>query len=74
MKIASNYFYTILAYTLLHILTAVSVILSLVLYVLRREKAMNRVIHFWARGSFIMIGNDFMLKAQRTSAKGKNTF
>lgn len=71
MKIASNYFYTILAYTILHILTAVSVILSLVLYALRREKAMNRVIHLWARGSFLMIGKRLHSEGTENFCKGK---
>lgn len=56
MRIALNYFYTLLAYTLLHILTAVSVLLSLLFYGLRLRKIMNAVIHFWARGSFLIIG------------------
>ncbi len=71
MKIASNYLYTLLAYTLLHILTAVSVLISLLLYKLNRKKAMNRVIHLWARGSFLIIGKRIHVEGAENPCKGK---
>lgn len=71
MKIAANYLYTLLAYTLLHILTAVSVLISLLLYALGRNKAMNRVIHLWARGSFLIIGKRIHVEGSENLIKGK---
>ncbi|MBN1115927.1 MAG: 1-acyl-sn-glycerol-3-phosphate acyltransferase [Bacteroidales bacterium] len=71
MKIAPNYIYTILAYMFLHILTAISVILSLVFYTLRWKKAMNTVIYFWARGSFLIIGKRLHAEGLANLEKGK---
>lgn len=71
MKTAPNYVYTLLAYTILHILTAVSVLLSLFFYAFRWEKGMNKVIHVWARGSFLIIGKRLHAEGVENLEKGE---
>lgn len=72
MKIAVNYLYTILAYTILFIFTAIIVLLGLLFYGLRWEKAKKTVIHAWARGSFLLIGKRLHTKGLENIRKGKN--
>ncbi|MFB6342965.1 lysophospholipid acyltransferase family protein [Saccharicrinis sp. FJH62] len=71
MKIVPNYLYTVLAYTVLHTLTAISVLLSLLFHALRMDKAMNAVIHLWARGSFLIIGKRLHAEGIENFEKGK---
>lgn len=72
MKTALNYFYTILAYAILYILTVVSVLLSLLFYSLRCDKTKNTVIHIWAMGSFLIIGKRLHTEGLENLEKGKN--
>jgi len=72
MKIAINYLYTLLAYIILFILTTVIVLLGLLFYGLRMERAKNAVIHFWARGSFLLIGKRLHTEGIENCKKGKN--
>ncbi len=71
MKRAFNYLYTLLAYTILIILTAVIVLLSLLFYLLRWKKAKNTVIHAWAKGSFFLIGKRLYVEGKENIEKGK---
>lgn len=63
--------YTLLAYTILIILTAVIVLLSLLFYLLRWKKAKNTVIHAWAKGSFFLIGKRLYVEGKENIEKGK---
>lgn len=72
MKIAAYYLYTLLAYIILFILTTVIVLLGLLFYGLRWERAKNAVIHAWAWGAFLLIGKRLHTEGLEHCEKGKN--
>lgn len=71
MKTVGNYLYTIIAYGILYLLTVVSVVISLLFYALGFKKAMNSVIHLWAKGSFPIIGKRLYVEGTENFEKGK---
>jgi len=61
MNIAFSYIYTFLSYSLLYIFTFLSVLASLFFNIINQKKALNKIIYFWANGSFFILGKFFLI-------------
>lgn len=71
MRFAPNYLYTILIYILLHTLTALSVLFSLLFSYFGYRKGVNFVLRVWAKGSFLIIGKRLRIEGLGNIEKGK---
>ena len=59
------YIYTIIAYSILYVFTAILVLLSLLLNLIKGKKALHRIICFWAKGTFYILGKLFRIDGKQ---------
>ena len=72
MLIPVLYLYTILAYMVLYPFTFFNTLTILLLNILGLYGAIHRVIGFWAKGSFFIIGKSFSIENEKNIKSGKN--
>jgi len=71
MRSSILYTYTILSYTILYPFTFFIVLIILMLNKLGLEKAIPKVIGFWAQGAFLMIGKFYQIEGRENLNKGR---
>ncbi len=64
MKIAILYIYTVLSYSFLYPFTFICVLVNLLLNALGFQKAVRKVLGFWAFGSFLIMGKSFCVEGR----------
>jgi len=69
MRILFLYIYTSISYLILYIFTTVSVLISLFLNLLKQKKALHKIIIFWAKGSFLILGKLFRIEGRNNINK-----
>lgn len=71
MRITLLYIYTSLSYLILYPFTFINVLIILILNVFKLEKAIRAILHFWARGTFIIVGKSFKLEGKEHIDKNR---
>ncbi len=72
MKIFFLYTYTFITYSILYVFTAISVLLSLFLDLIKQKKSLRKIISFWAKGTFYILGKLFSIEGKKHINKEQN--
>lgn len=71
MRIAFLYIYTTLSYLILYPFTFINVLIILLLDIFNLQKAIEGILRFWARGTFIIVGKSFKLEGKEHIDKNR---